>query len=279
MNKVCVIGWPINHSRSPLIHNYWIRRHGLNALYERRPVPPEDLVGFFVGMKAQGYIGCNVTIPHKESSIRAIDLPDRRVKRIGALNTVFFRDGKSCATSTDGEGFFQNVISHVPGITIKNKTIVIIGAGGAARAIVDRLQEESPKTIYIINRNLDRAQQIKLDFGKNIEVGSFNSLPELLSETDLLVNATSLGMTGNETLELNVGLLPKTAIVADVVYVPLATELILRAKAEGLRTVPGLGMLLHQAVPGFELWFGIRPEVTAELYDLVARDIDPGYRR
>lgn len=242
-------------------------------------MPPEDLASFFVDMKEQGYVGCNVTIPHKELSVPAIDLPDARVKRIGALNTVFFRDGKSCATSTDGEGFFRNLASHVPGLTLENKNIVILGAGGAARAIVDRLQEESPSTIYVANRDLARAQQIKSDFGKNVEAASFDALPDLLPKADLLVNATSLGMRGNEILEFEVGLLRKTAVVADIVYVPLETELILKAKAEGLLTVPGLGMLLHQAVPGFELWFGIKPKVTIELHDLIARDIDPGYKR
>ncbi len=279
MIKVCVVGWPINHSRSPLIHNHWIKTYGIDALYEKRPVAPQDLAAFLTNMREQGYIGCNVTIPHKEASIQSIDQPDDRVKRIGALNTVFHRDGKSSATSTDGDGFMQNLASHVPGITPKDKTITILGAGGAARAIVDRLLEEAPTTIYIANRTPDRGKQIEEDFGPVVKSITLESLPKFLPQTDLLVNATSLGMNGHDPLNVELSLLPKSAVVADIVYAPLKTDLIDAAEKMGLRTVPGLGMLLHQAVGGFELWFGVKPEVTEELYGLVARDIDPGYRR
>jgi shikimate dehydrogenase len=278
LNKVCVIGWPINHSRSPLIHNHWIKSNGLDATYERQPVAPEDLEHFLSTLRDQGYLGCNVTIPHKEAAIPYIDQPDLRVRRIGALNTVFFRDDNSCATSTDGEGFFQNVIAHIPNLQLKNKTITILGAGGAARAIVDRLLEEHPQSIKVVNRNLERAQQLAKDFGMNVHASGLETLSSLLPSTDLLVNTTTLGMTGHESLEIDLRLLPKSAIVADIVYVPLKTKLITDAEALGLRAVPGLGMLLHQAVPGFELWFGIKPAVTKELHDLVARDIDPSYR-
>ncbi|MEO6608555.1 MAG: shikimate dehydrogenase [Aestuariivirga sp.] len=278
MSKVCVIGWPITHSRSPLIHNYWINMHKLNATYEKQAVAPENLHHFIATMKEQGYVGCNVTIPHKEMAISSIDLPDDRVKKIGALNTIFFHNGKSCGTSTDGEGFFQNLLSQVADIDLHDKSVVVLGAGGAARAIVDKLLEESPKAIHVINRSVNRAQQIQTDFGETVKAGDFQSLKSLLPTADLFVNATSMGMTGQEPLEVALELLPKTAVVADIVYVPLKTSLIQNAETLGLRTVPGLGMLLHQAVRGFELWFGIRPKVTIELYDLVAQDIDPGYR-
>ena len=279
MNKVCVIGWPINHSRSPLIHNYWIRSHGLDAIYERRPVAHEHLKTFLLTLKEQGYLGCNVTIPHKEAAISFIAQPDKKVQRIGALNTVFFRNDKSCATSTDGEGFFQNVIANNPELRLKDRIITILGAGGAARAIVDRLLEEHPQSIKVLNRNIDRAQHLAKDFGTTVHAYGPETLSSLLPSTDLLVNTTSLGMTGHDPLEIDLRLLPKSAIVADIVYVPLKTKLISDAEALGLRSVPGLGMLLHQAVPGFELWFGTKPIVTDELYDLVASDIDPGYRR
>ena len=278
MSKVCVIGWPINHSRSPLIHNYWINKHGLKATYERQAVAPENLRHFLTTMEVEGYVGCNVTIPHKETAISSIARPDDRVRKIGALNTIYFRNGKSCGTSTDGEGFFQNLLSYVPDIELANKSVVVLGAGGAARAIVDRLLEESPKAIHVINRNINRAQQIQNDFGERVRVGDSQALENLLPTADLFVNTTSLGMTGHERLEIALELLPKAAVVADIVYVPLKTSLVKNAEALGLRTVPGLGMLLHQAVRGFELWFGVRPEVTIELHDLVAGDIDPEYK-
>lgn len=278
MIKICVIGWPINHSRSPLIHNYWIKTHGINALYEKLPVAPQDLEMFLTSMRDQGYSGCNVTIPHKETSIKSIYQPDFRVKRIGALNTVFHRDGKSCATSTDGEGFFLNLMSHVTTLSLNDKTITILGAGGAARAIVDRLLEETPATIYIANRTPSRASQIEKDFGPLVKSIALETLPRFLPQTDLLVNTTSLGMVGHDLLNIELKLLPKTAVVADIVYTPLKTNLIDAAEKFGLRTVPGLGMLLHQAVGGFELWFGVKPKVTQELHDLVARDIDPEYQ-
>ncbi len=277
MDKVFVIGWPINHSRSPLIHNYWIKLHGLHALYERLPVAPEKLKGFLTTMRDNGYLGCNVTIPHKETVIPFIDFPDHRVKRIGALNTIFFKDGKSCATSTDGEGFFQNLLSFVPDVSLRDKTITVLGAGGAARAIIDRLLEEEPRLIYIANRSLDRAKKFEADFGPKLKSIALESLSPLLPETDLLVNTTSLGMTGHDPLNVELTLLKKSAIVADIVYVPLKTQFIESAEKLGHRVVPGLGMLLHQAVGGFELWFGLRPLVTKDLHDLVARDIDPGY--
>jgi shikimate dehydrogenase len=278
LNKVCVIGWPISHSRSPLIHNYWIKLHGLDASYEKLPVAPEDLHKFLTSMGERGFCGCNVTIPHKETSIQSVDEPDVRVKRIGALNTIFLRGGRTFATSTDGEGFFQNVKSHISGLSLKGKTVTIMGAGGAARAIVDRLIEESPETINVVNRTLDRALQIRKDFGPTITAHGFEHLSVLLPRTDLLVNTTSLGMAAHSPLAIELELLPKTAIVADIVYVPLKTHLIEHAEKIGLRTVPGLGMLLYQAVRGFELWFGVKPEVTEELHNLVAHDIDPEYR-
>ena len=279
LTKVCVIGWPINHSRSPLIHNYWIKNHKIDALYEKIPVAPENLTTFLTTMRDQGYVGCNVTIPHKENAIASIDQPDHRVKRIGALNTIFHRDGKSCATSTDGEGFFQNLVSHVRNFSLRDRTVIILGAGGAARAIVDRLLEEMPATILIANRTPDRAKQIEQDFGPIVNSIAIETLPKFLPQMDLLVNTTSLGMIGHDPLRVDVKLLPKTAVVADIVYAPLKTDLIKAAENLGLRTAPGLGMLLHQAVRGFELWLGVKPEVTDELYDLVARDIDPEYQR
>jgi shikimate dehydrogenase len=260
-----------------LIHNYWIKTHKLNASYEKHAVSPEDLRHFLTTIQDQGYVGCNVTIPHKELAVTAIEIPDQRVRKIGSVNTIYLRDGKSCGTSTDGEGFFDNVVSHVADINLRGKTIVILGAGGAARAIVDRLLEEKPEAIYIVNRSMDRAQKIQNDFGDIVQIADFQSLDRLLPLTHLLVNTTSLGMIGNQPLNVSLERLSRTAVVADIVYVPLKTPLIKRAEALGLKTVPGLGMLLHQAVRGFELWFGVRPVVTPELHDLVARDIDPGF--
>ncbi len=278
MNKACVIGWPITHSRSPLIHNYWIAEFGLKASYEKVPVEPDKLEDFFSRLKKGEFVGCNVTIPHKESALKFIEQPDDRVRKIGAANTLYRRNGIICATSTDGDGFYENLLAHVPKTNLSSATICILGAGGAARAIVERLLEEEPKAIYVFNRTLERANQLVRDFGSILKPTSFDTLPEILPSTSLLVNTTSLGMTGHQALDIPIERLPKGAIVSDIVYVPLKTRLIERAQSLGLATVPGLGMLLHQAVNGFELWFGVRPQVSKQLYDIVARDIDPGYK-
>jgi shikimate dehydrogenase len=278
MIKACVIGWPITHSRSPLIHGYWLKHNGIDGSYERVAVEPSQLQDFLTNLKANGFVGCNVTIPHKEAAISAIQHIDDSVKKIGALNTVYIKDDKTHATSTDGEGFFQNLLAHVPDFDATQKCVTILGAGGSAKAIIERLLREDVKSIMIINRTMTRANDIKATFGNKIIVGESEKIADSLRNCDLLINTTSQGMTGQSDLQLDLTSLAPRAVVADIVYVPLKTQLLKDAEARGHRIVPGLGMLLHQAVRGFELWFGVKPEVTPELYTLIARDIDPDYQ-
>jgi shikimate dehydrogenase len=277
--KACVIGWPISHSRSPLIHGYWLERYGIDGFYERIAVPPDELPDFLSRLAERGYAGCNVTLPHKEGAFRAVRSADEATTRLGVVNTVFHRNGELWGTSTDGEGFLANLSSHVPDWRARDRGIAILGAGGAARAIVGALLDAGSRRLVIVNRSLARAEELRRDFGQRIEPRDWTEVVEVLEDVELLVNTTSLGMIGQPPLPLELDPLPQSAVVADIVYTPLETDLLRRARARGNLVVPGLGMLLHQAVRGFELWFGRRPEVTPELHDLVARDIDPGFKR
>lgn len=276
MKKACVIGWPINHSRSPLIHNYWLKQLKIEGLYERVAVEPKDLKDFIRNLKINGYQGCNVTIPHKEKALAAVDSYDQIALETGSLNTVFLLDDKIKGTSTDGKGFLDNILSHYPNYEVQNKTVFIIGAGGSAKAICQKLLQSNVKTIFVLNRTMERALELQKSFGDKIQIVTPEKIQEKLRTSDMLINSTSQGMIGQPPLEIEIHDLPKHALVADIVYVPLKTKLIIEAETLGLKTVPGLGMLLHQAVEGFQLWFGIRPQVSQELYDLVARDIEMG---
>jgi shikimate dehydrogenase len=278
MKKACVIGYPIAHSRSPMIHNHWLKTYGLQGLYEKREVRPEDLARFLTNLKSEGYVGCNVTIPHKEAALAVIPNIDETVRRTGSLNTVYFDGETLSATSTDGEGFYQNLLANVPGISLAGKKVLMLGAGGSAKAIAERLLRTSVAEIKVLNRTATRAGELREQFGPRIRAISADHFAAESNDVSLLVNTTSQGMGGRDSPAIDLSNLPREAIVADIVYLPLKTRLISDAEARGLRGVPGLGMLLHQAVVGFEKWFGIRPEVTPELYDLVARDIDPGFK-
>lgn len=276
MIKSCVIGWPIMHSRSPLIHNFWLNKYHIVGSYERVAIEPQHLAEFLKNLRANGFAGCNVTLPHKESAIATIDHCDDSVKAIGALNTVYLRSSETYATSTDGDGFLQNLIAHFPGCELGGKNITILGAGGSAKAIIHRLLKINVNSITVANRTLPRAQDLQNSFGPKIIPIETQHLD--LKTCDLLINTTSQGMIGQPELDIDLNALPITAIVADIVYVPLKTQFLLKAEARGNGIVPGLGMLLHQAVRGFELWFGVKPEVTPELYALIARDIDPDFK-
>jgi shikimate dehydrogenase len=278
MKKACVIGFPITHSRSPLIHNHWLKTYGLMGLYEKREVKPDELAHFLNNLAAEGYAGCNVTIPHKEAALAIISDVDDIVRRTGSLNTVYYEGGILKATSTDGEGFYQNLLATVPGASLAGKKVLMIGAGGTAKAIAERLLRAGVTEIKILNRTLTRAEELCTAFGPRLRAITQDHFGAESKEVALLVNTTSQGMKGQEELNVDLTNLPPEAIVADIVYVPLQTKLLAQAEARGLRTVGGLGMLLHQAVVGFEKWFGLRPEVTPELYELVAGDIDPGFR-
>jgi shikimate dehydrogenase len=271
--RACVIGHPIAHSRSPLIHKYWLAVHGIAGDYTRVDVPPEKIERFFDDFPKSGYVGGNVTIPHKEVAFRKVVEADPVARVLGAVNTIWHKDGKLYGASTDVHGFIANLNRSQPGWEKQVKTAVIIGAGGATRAIAYGLIEKKIPNIVVANRTLARAQDLAAHFkGKLVPVALSNLMPHL-HEADLLVNATSLGMTGQPPLALDLSPLKKSTIVYDIVYAPLETELLKAARARGNPVVDGLGMLLHQAAPAFERWFGVRPEVTPELRALVASDL------
>jgi shikimate dehydrogenase len=269
--KVCIIAWPAGHSRSPLIHNYWIKQHKLDAEYLREAVPPEALADFIKNMRANGYVGANVTIPHKETVIKLSE-PDERARAVGAANALWFDDDRLRSTNTDVEGFLANLDAATPGWDRGLSTAVVLGAGGGARAVVFALLAREVNRIYVINRSEERAKALRKKFGARVQVAGWEETTGLLGGAGLLVNTTTLGMVGQPPLEFNLRC-PPSLVVADLVYAPLVTGLLASARARGLRTADGLGMLLHQAVRGFELWFGIRPEVTPELRALIEADL------
>jgi shikimate dehydrogenase len=277
MNRVTVIGYPIAHSRSPLIHGYWLKKHGIPGIYEKQQVKPQDLAAFFQDIRNGNPIGTNVTLPHKENALELIDEPDERARRIGSVNTIWLRNGRLHGTSSDGHGFVASLIHTHPAISLHGKAVTVLGAGGSARAIIDEILRKGADRIYVHNRTLVRAQQLASHFGPKVIAIDVASLALALGDTNLLVNTTSAGLKGEPSLLLPWNQLNKKAIVADIVYTPLITDFLVQARAHHHALLPGLGMLLHQAVVGFEKWFGTKPEVTQELYDLVARDIDPDY--
>lgn len=268
----CVIGWPIKHSRSPLIHGYWIKQHGLNADYRREEVAPDQFDAFIKNLPAHGYVGANITIPHKEAALAASE-PDDRARAVGAANTLWLDNGKLRSTNTDVEGFIDNLDAAVPNWDRDASEAVVLGAGGSSRAIVYGLIERGFKTIHVVNRTLDRAQALRERFGSAVQPANTTALPHLLKRAGLLVNTTSLGMTGQPPLDIDLSPLTGSAVVADLVYAPLETALLAAARKRGLKTADGLGMLLHQAVRGFALWFGVRPKVTPELRALIEADL------
>jgi len=267
----CLIGWPAAHSRSPLIHHYWLRMLGIEGGYVIEAVPPDDFRDFVLRLSARGFVGANVTIPHKESAL-ALTRPDERASAVGAANTLWYEGGELRSTNTDVEGFINNLDACAPGWD-KASDALLLGAGGSARAVVFGLIERGIARVHVVNRTVDRARALAAQFGERVHPASWDEVAELLPRAGLLVNTTSLGMHGQPPLEIDLGKLPRDAVVADLVYVPLETPLLAAAKARGLRTADGLGMLLHQAVRGFELWFGRRPTVTPELRALVVADL------
>jgi shikimate dehydrogenase len=268
----CVIGWPVEHSRSPLIHDYWIRQFGLPAAYRREAVPPERFADFIAHLADRRYVGANVTVPHKETALE-LSKPDALAQAVGAANTLWLDGGVLRSTNTDVEGFVASLDAGVPGWAKIVERAVVLGAGGAARAVVFGLLARGVGRIQVVNRSLDRATAMQRRFGDRVVPSSWDHRNDLLAGAGLLVNTTTLGMAGQPELGADIGRLPSHAIVADLVYVPLVTPLIEAAKAKGLRTADGLGMLLHQAVRGFTLWFGRKPEVTAEQRALAEADL------
>ena len=264
-----VVGHPVKHSRSPIIHGYWLEQFGINGRYDRYDVKPEDFSHFVKTLSEQGLQGVNVTIPHKEAAFLALDEATDRARRLKAANTLWFENGKLWGDNTDSIGFLANLDQGHPGWDINAKSALILGAGGAARAIIAGLQERNIEKITIVNRTRERAEELALTSGGQVAVAEWSKLSFQLESADLVVNTTSLGMSGQPDLDLSLDPLGKNALVTDIVYVPLETNLLKQARLRGNPVVDGLGMLLHQAVPGFEHWFGKRPVVTDALRHLV----------
>lgn len=270
--KAFVTGHPIAHSRSPRIHGHWLATYGIDGSYRAIDVAPGDFAEFVGTLEANGYRGGNVTIPHKEAAFALVPRRDDAAEAIGAVNTLWFEDGTLWGGNTDGHGFAANLDEHAPGWAA-NGPAVVLGAGGASRAVIHALIERGVSDIRIVNRTLARARELSHRFGGGVSAHGVAATGELLADAGLLINTTALGMHGNEGLSADPAGLPDHAVVTDIVYVPLETPLLAAARARGLKTVDGLGMLLHQAVPGFERWFGVRPEVTAELRRMILADL------
>lgn len=267
-----VCGHPISHSRSPLIHGHWLKTHGLNGSYRAMDITPAEFPRFAATLAQQGLVGGNVTIPHKEAAFAAADSRETAAELIGAANTLWLEDGRLCADNTDAYGFAANLDAGAPGWDC-HKSALVIGAGGASRAIIHALAARGFTAIFVANRTQDRARALAHRFGARVSAHPMEALDELASQSGLIVNTTSLGMKGEGDIPLDFAKTRQDTLVTDIVYVPQVTPFLAKAQAHGLNTVDGLGMLLHQAVPGFERWFGVRPEVTPALRDLIIADM------
>ncbi|ACK51461.1 shikimate 5-dehydrogenase [Methylocella silvestris BL2] len=271
--RAFVVGWPIAHSRSPIIHNYWLHQLGLAGRYEAVAVAPPDFADFAQNLAARGFVGGNVTLPHKQNAFGLVAEATHSARRLEAVNTLWIEDGRLYGDNTDSEGFLCALDEAAPGWEAIPGEAVVLGAGGAARAIVAALIDRG-RSVVLANRTRARAEAIAAHFGDAPKVIDWRDLPAALKTAGLLVNTTSLGMKGQPPLDLDVALLPQDAVVHDIVYFPLETALLRAARARGLRVAPGLGMLLHQAAPAFARWFATRPKVTPELRRLVEADIE-----
>ena len=270
--RAFVVGHPIAHSRSPLIHGFWLETLGIAGSYERIDVHPDAIHAFLRDLPRSGFAGGNVTIPHKEAAHRAADRLDAAAEAIGAANTLWLEDGRLVAGNTDAHGFTANLDSQAPAWR-QRRTALVLGAGGGARAVLFALKDAGFTDIRVVNRTLARARELADRFGPGVTAHGWEEAAALSTDAGLLVNTSPLGMDGREPVPLDVALLPDSAIVADIVYVPLETPLLAAARGRGLIGVDGLGMLLHQAVPGFERWFGTRPQVTQALRDRLVADL------
>jgi shikimate dehydrogenase len=277
MKRACVVGWPVEHSRSPLIHGHWLRAYGIAGSYTKEAVRPENLGAFLASLPQRGFSGCNVTLPHKEAAFAAAAERDPSALAVGAANTLWFEEGRLCAANTDTYGFMTHLSRSVPDWLSADRPVAIFGAGGAARAIVHGFLEAGVAEILLFNRTRDRAEELAHAFRNRrgrIKVLDWAEGGGAARGACVVVNTTSLGMIGAGSLDLDFKQFEDRTVVADVVYVPLETPFLRSARLHGLRTVDGLGMLLHQAVPGFEKCFGVRPEVTDALRALIVADIE-----
>ena len=270
LKKAGVIGSPIHHSKSPAIHNYWLKKYGIPAQYDAFEVRPEELESFVFSLKERGFAGINVTVPHKVAVMKLMDELSDAAKKAGAVNTVIVRqDGTLYGHNTDGLGFLANVQEKKKKFNIKEKPVVILGTGGAARGVCAALALAGAPEIRLVYRTREKAENLAASVGGNFKLIEWNKKEEALKGAELLANATTLGMNGFDPLEIDLSGLNTSAIVADLVYSPLKTELLKQAEEKGHVTADGLGMLLHQACPAFRAWFGVMPEITPELRELV----------
>jgi shikimate dehydrogenase len=270
--RACVMGHPVAHSRSPMIHGYWLKTLGIQGAYDLKDLSPESFAAFVTGFPANGYIGGNVTVPHKEAAYRIVHSRDEAAEAIGAVNTLWLENGRLLGGNSDTHGFIANLDDRAPGWDVPGCRAVVLGAGGAARSAVYALVTRGVQ-VHLVNRTFARAEEVAVRFGPRVRAHGIDELPGLLATADLLVNCTSLGMVGKPALEIDLRPLKSSAVVYDIVYVPLETPLLAAARMRGHRTVDGLGMLLQQAGFGFRKWFGGTPRVTLELRAIVEADI------
>lgn len=267
-----VIGHPISHSKSPRLHGYWLQKYGLRGHYVPMDIDPDDFHSVLKMLPKMGFVGANVTIPFKEAAIAAADFVTDRATLIGAANTLIFRsDGKIHADNTDGYGFISNLRQGAPDFDFTAGPALVLGAGGAARAVIASLLDAGVPRLLLTNRTRERADALRRDFGSRIDVIDWIKAGNAVADASILVNTTSLGMQGSPALRLPLDGLKPGTLVTDLVYNPLRTELLEGAAERGCQTVDGMGMLLHQAVPGFERWFGQRPEVDDALRQVMLR--------
>jgi shikimate dehydrogenase len=260
-----VMGWPVDHSLSPRVHGYWLRQYGINGAYIPLPVHPDAFANALRSLADLGFRGVNVTVPHKQAALSVCDEVDAPARRIGAVNTVVFTNGRLLGSNSDAYGFLENIRQGAPDWQAASGPAVVLGAGGAARAVVAALADAGVPEVRVCNRSADRAETLCREIGGPATALPWERRAAALGDAALLVNATRLGMNGQAALEIDLARLPKAALVTDLVYVPLETPLLTAARARGNRIVDGLGMLLHQARPGFAAWFGVSPEVTPDL--------------
>jgi shikimate dehydrogenase len=270
--KTFVLGHPVTHSRSPMIHNHWIKTHGLNGSYKAIDVAPGSLAEFLKRVRAHEFAGGNITVPLKEEAFTAVDQLTETAKSIGAVNTVYTENGQLWGDNTDAYGFSANLAAKAPE-TAAAQTALVVGAGGAARAIVKSLIDAGLSKIILLNRTQSRAEELATLFGAAVQAASLDDFTRYICDADLIVNTSSIGMAGKDDMQFDFNTAKPSALVTDIVYVPLETAFLKSARVSGLKTMDGLGMLLHQAVPGFERWFGVRPEVTPNLRNMIEADL------
>ena len=272
----CIVGWPVAHSRSPIIHGHWLKKYAIAGSYTRRAVAPGEEISFFGRLREEGFVGCNVTIPHKGAALAAAHASTASARAVGVANTLWFEGDCLWADNTDGAGFLQHLRATVPTFAPAASAVAVLGAGGGARGVIHGLLQAGGREVRLFNRTRDRADAVARHFGARVKVYDWRDRVDRSRDVGLIINATSLGMQGAPGLEMLLGQLDARCIVADLVYVPLETPLLAAARERGLAAVDGVGMLLHQAVPGFKRWFGVTPEVTDELRAIIVADIEGG---